>query len=101
MRQQRHGGDIFAPLVRTFACCRCLLLLFFFAASISPVFFSQSWAAELIHLKGSDTMYILAMKLADTYMKEIPGVIITVESGGTKTGVEALMRDRADIAQAS
>jgi phosphate transport system substrate-binding protein len=50
---------------------------------------------------GSDTMLELNRRLAAAYMLEHPGVPIRVEGGGTRSGVEALVADTADLAAAS
>jgi phosphate transport system substrate-binding protein len=57
--------------------------------------------AEIIRLKGSDTMYILGEMWAASYMKENPEVIVFVEGGGSGTGFEAIIHNQADICLAS
>ena len=52
-------------------------------------------------IKGSDTMIILAQRWAEEYMRLNPGVSIYAEGGGTATGIEALIRDEAEICTAS
>ena len=54
-----------------------------------------------VTIKGSDTMLELNRRLAAAYMLEHPGVPIRVEGGGTRSGVEALVADTADLAAAS
>jgi phosphate transport system substrate-binding protein len=56
---------------------------------------------ETVRLKGSDTMRILAQRWAEDYMKTHDSVSIYVEGGGTRLGVEALLKGETDIACAS
>ena len=56
---------------------------------------------SVIRIKGSDTMIILARLWAEEYMRLHPGIAIYVEGGGTATGVEALIKGKADICTAS
>jgi len=54
-----------------------------------------------IRIKGSDTMLLLAQKLAEEYMKKNPGISVYVEGGGTTSGVKAISEGTADICTAS
>lgn len=56
---------------------------------------------EIVRITGSDTMYILASRWAEEYMRLHPNVSIYVDGGGTKKGVEAMIDGRADICTAS
>ena len=57
--------------------------------------------AEIVRIKGSDTMLILATRWAEEYMKLNPNVSVYVDGGGTEKGVEALIKGKADICAAS
>ncbi len=57
--------------------------------------------SEEIRIKGSDTMVLLNRRLAARFMKTHPGVAISVEGGGSATGLEALKASRVDIAAVS
>jgi phosphate transport system substrate-binding protein len=58
-------------------------------------------AARAVTVKGSDTMVILAGRLAENFMKEHPGQIVQVTGGGSGTGIAALINGTTDIADAS
>lgn len=57
--------------------------------------------ANVLKIKGSDTMYKLTTMLANEFMKNNPGISIYVEGGGTKTGIDALVKGTIDICTAS
>ncbi|PKL86603.1 MAG: hypothetical protein CVV22_00490 [Ignavibacteriae bacterium HGW-Ignavibacteriae-1] len=54
-----------------------------------------------IIIKGSDTMYMLSIRLAAEYMKNNRNVSIYVYSGGTASGFQAIQDKSADICMAS
>lgn len=56
---------------------------------------------NIITVKGSDTMVILAQKWAETFMVKNPGVSIRVTGGGSGTGISALINGMTDICNAS
>ena len=56
---------------------------------------------NIIRIKGSDTMYILAQSWAENYMKANPGISIYCEGGGTATGTQALASGTVEISTAS
>ena len=60
-------------------------------------------AAEktFITLKGSDTMVHLASTWAEVFMKENPGLEVSVTGGGSGTGIAALLNGTTDICAAS
>jgi len=58
-------------------------------------------AERELRIVGSDTMRILNRRLAETFMRQHPGVSIIVEGGGTSIGVEALIAGEAPICAAS
>ena len=75
-----------------------MLLLFALASSIagSPLF-----GQEVITVKGSDTMVILAQRWAERYMSTHTEVAIQVTGGGSGTGISALINGTTDICDAS
>ncbi|MFQ5592731.1 MAG: phosphate ABC transporter substrate-binding protein [Anaerolineae bacterium] len=58
-------------------------------------------AIQTIENKGSDTLLQVAQLWAETYMKEHPDVRISVNGGGSGTGIAALINGTVDIANAS
>jgi phosphate transport system substrate-binding protein len=56
---------------------------------------------NIIIISGSDTMYELNEKLANEYMKENPEVSIYVKGGGTKLGINDLIKNKTDICASS
>jgi phosphate transport system substrate-binding protein len=58
-------------------------------------------AAEVITVKGSDTMVILAQRWAEIYMAKHPGVTVQVTGGGSGVGISALINGTTDICTAS
>lgn len=59
-----------------------------------------AYAADMIQIKGSDTLINLVQKLAEEYTKKT-GTPIAVTGGGSGTGIAALINDRCDVANAS
>jgi phosphate transport system substrate-binding protein len=57
--------------------------------------------SEVITVKGSDTMVILAQRWAEYYMTKHPEVTIQVTGGGSGTGISALINGTTDICNAS
>lgn len=58
-------------------------------------------ASELVTVKGSDTMVIVAQRWAEEYMKKHPDATIQVTGGGSGTGIAALINGTTDLANAS
>lgn len=58
-------------------------------------------AAQMVTVKGSDTLVILAQRWAEEYMKKNPSVQVQVTGGGSGTGIAALINGTTDIADAS
>ncbi len=56
---------------------------------------------QIIRLKGSDTMMILASRWAEEYMKLHPSISVYVEGVGTESGIKALINGDVDICLAS
>lgn len=74
------------------------VLVLLVSAGCQPFFHRRT---EIVRIAGSDTMYILASRWAEEYMRLHPNISIYVEGGGTKKGVEAMIDGRADICTAS
>lgn len=56
---------------------------------------------DIITVKGSDTMVILAQRWAERYMARHPGVAVQVTGGGSGTGISALINGTTDICNSS
>ncbi|HEX3072421.1 MAG TPA: phosphate ABC transporter substrate-binding protein [Ignavibacteriales bacterium] len=57
--------------------------------------------AAIVKIKGSDTMLMINRALAREFMKERPNIAVYAEGGGTKSGIESLIKGNADIGAAS
>lgn len=57
--------------------------------------------AEVIHIKGSDTMIIVAQAWSEAYERVSSEVVISVGGGGSGVGIDALLDDSVEIANAS
>jgi len=57
--------------------------------------------ADVITVKGSDTMVILAQRWAETYMSKHPGVTVQVTGGGSGVGISALINGTTDVCNSS
>lgn len=62
---------------------------------------TNSELAGAITVAGSDTMVNLAQAWAEEFMKENPGVQLSVKGGGSGTGIAALLNGTVDFADAS
>lgn len=62
---------------------------------------STDQAVQTIENKGSDTLLQVAQLWAETYMEQHPGVRISVNGGGSGTGIAALINGTVGIANAS
>ncbi|MFQ5858450.1 MAG: phosphate ABC transporter substrate-binding protein [Anaerolineae bacterium] len=56
---------------------------------------------QTIENKGSDTLLQVAQRWAETYMEQNPEIHISVNGGGSGTGIAALINGTVDIANAS
>jgi len=56
---------------------------------------------KYIRLKGSDTMNIMTLRWAESYMLEHPDVSVYTEGGGSAQGFQALIEGEADICTSS
>ncbi|HEY0839759.1 MAG TPA: substrate-binding domain-containing protein, partial [Vulgatibacter sp.] len=57
--------------------------------------------ASAVTIKGSDTMILLAQRLAERFMEAHPGRTVQVTGGGSGTGIAALINGTTDVANAS
>ncbi len=62
---------------------------------------SRQGQQQSIQIKGSDTMVNLVSALAEVYMRNHPGVEISVTGGGSGTGISALINGTTDICASS
>lgn len=60
-----------------------------------------SSSAEMLQIKGSDTIINLVQKQAEVYMQSNPGVKISVTGGGSGTGIAAMINKKCAIANSS
>lgn len=72
----------------------------FWMASAALLLTSAMPTAQVITIKGSDTMVILSQKWAETYAKKT-GAEFQVTGGGSGTGFAALINGTTDICSAS
>lgn len=56
---------------------------------------------QTLTIKGSDTLVMLAQRLAEAYMQKNPGTAIQVTGGGSGTGIAGLINGTTEIATAS
>ncbi len=61
----------------------------------------QAKKKVFITIKGSDTLELTLKSLAKEFIKRNPSVEISIEGGGTTTGIEGLLNKTTDIAAAS
>lgn len=59
------------------------------------------YSRDLITVKGSDTMVLVAQRWAEEYMKAHPDITIQVTGGGSGTGIAALINGTTDLANSS
>jgi phosphate transport system substrate-binding protein len=57
--------------------------------------------ADVVTVKGSDTMVILGQRWAEEFMKKSPERTVQVTGGGSGTGISALINGSTDICAAS
>src|SRR5688500_3836644 len=72
-----------------------------FVAALIAVFALPLLAAKPVTIKGSDTMVIMNARLAETFMKKQPGMVVQVTGGGSGVGIAALINGTTDIAASS
>jgi phosphate transport system substrate-binding protein len=77
---------------------KLLLSLVFLAAVVAGYGFLP---VDVITVKGSDTMVILAQRWAESYQAKNAGVSIRVTGGGSGTGISALINGTTDICNSS
>jgi phosphate transport system substrate-binding protein len=57
--------------------------------------------ANMVTIKGSDTMVHLVSSWAENFMKTTPDIQVSVTGGGSGTGISALMNGTTDLASSS
>lgn len=83
---------------------RSVIAMITFALSISIInitCYYKDEGAQVLRIKGSDTMLRLTTTLANEFMKSYPEISIYVDGGGTRTGIEALAKGAINICTAS
>jgi phosphate transport system substrate-binding protein len=68
-----------------------------FIGIIAVLSFGFMQSDQVITVKGSDTMVILAQRWAELYMSKNPKSVIQVTGGGSGTGISALINGTTDI----
>lgn len=76
-------------------------LLVLMVLGVSLVFCSTMANAQMLQIKGSDTLINLVQRLSEVYMEKNPGKNISVTGGGSGTGIAAMINKTCDIANAS
>lgn len=56
---------------------------------------------DTVTITGSESEMPLAIMLADEYKKTHPGMLFSITGGGTDAGIDALLKGKTDIANAS
>lgn len=70
-------------------------------AMLTAVSFGFFYEPEVITVKGSDTMVILAQRWAEIFMTKNKGITVQVTGGGSGVGIAALLNGATDICNAS
>jgi phosphate transport system substrate-binding protein len=74
-----------------------VLLVFLIAGFFTA---NMAWAVSIV-IKGSTTVLPIAQKVSEAYMKQNPGVKISISGGGSGNGIKALIDGSTDIADSS
>ncbi|MBU3914428.1 substrate-binding domain-containing protein, partial [bacterium] len=75
---------------------------FVYGVSLLALMVTSSFTlAENLVIKGSTTVLPIAQKVAEAYMKENPGVSISISGGGSGNGVKAMIDGTTQLAMAS
>jgi phosphate transport system substrate-binding protein len=99
---EAHTTNLIRMSPRAHRFVAVLLLAFLIVGCGGPAEGTTSaQAAQTIENKGSDTLLQVAQLWAETYMKQHPEVRISVNGGGSGTGIAALINGTVDIANAS
>lgn len=73
----------------------------FMAMAALLIFSSVSFAKEKLVIKGSTTVLPVAQIVSESFMKDYPGIEITLSGGGSGNGIKAILDGTTDIANAS
>lgn len=68
---------------------------------LAMIVFVGASHAQMLQIKGSDTLINLVQRLAEVYMEKNPGKMVAVTGGGSGTGIAALINGKCDVANAS
>ncbi len=71
------------------------------AATLATIALICAAQAQTLLIKGSDTMFPVNQAWASVYNQTTDGAQVEVSGGGSRTGIEALIEGRADIAACS
>ncbi len=87
-------------MVTRLSIIRKVALIVFF---IGPCLFAQATAEDKagVRVKGSNEWANVVEGWASRFMGALPSVIVVVSGGGTKSGIEAVLRNEANIAMAA
>ena len=72
----------------------------FFAMAMAMVMTGAAWAKTL-EVKGSTTVLPAAQKVAEAFMKEYPGISVSISGGGSGNGIKAIIDGTTDVAMSS
>jgi phosphate transport system substrate-binding protein len=72
-----------------------------FAALVAVVVLFGFMPLNVITVKGSDTMVLLAQRWAEVYMASHPSTSVRVTGGGSGTGISALINGTTDVCNSS
>ena len=75
--------------------------LFVSLAILSLILTVSVFSAEKLVINGSTTVLPIAQKVSEVYMKENPGVSISISGTGSGDGIKALIDGTTDIANSS
>jgi len=75
-----------------------IAILACFVAGLFAV--NMAWAGKIV-IKGSTTVLPIAQKVSEAYMKQNPGIKISISGGGSGNGMKALIDGSTDIADSS
>ena len=98
MRQEtKQSVRLMGPSVLLLTMCVVAMVI----SGCAPGDDNAAGEKTFITVKGSDTMVHLASTWAEVFMKENPGIEVSVTGGGSGTGIAALLNGTTDICAAS
>jgi len=78
-----------------------LILVCFLVLTYGTGWSSKQLQTESVHVRGSGTVAPIAQQVAEMYMQENPGSIVSVTSVGTMRGIKSLIDATCNVAMAS